>query len=261
MLYGHIFLVRQSCSRKNNSQRFTYPGTVTHRSLVLYGHIFLVRQSCSRKNGKSILQVPDTGTRVLDNTKPFLRSSIVSFWITPAGSKERKYHIFRQYWYTRNVLVFTNTGTFQYLGPEVYFFRKNNSQRLTYQGTHWSLVLYGHIFLVRQSRSRKNNAKRFTYQGTHWSLVLYGHIFLVRQSRSRKNNTQRFTYQGTVKHRSLALYRHIFLVRESCIGKNNAQRFTYKVHIDHWCFMDINFLLGNPAAGKTTLKGSLIQVP
>ena len=29
--------------------------------------------------GKSILQVPDTGTRVLDNTTPFLHSSIVSF--------------------------------------------------------------------------------------------------------------------------------------------------------------------------------------
>ena len=29
--------------------------------------------------GKSILQVPDTGTRVLDNTRPFLRSSIESF--------------------------------------------------------------------------------------------------------------------------------------------------------------------------------------
>ena len=70
---------------------------------------------------KSILQVPDTGTRVLDNTRPFLCSSIVSFWIIPAGSKERKYHVFRQYWYTKNVLVFTNTGTFQ-RGPEVYFF-------------------------------------------------------------------------------------------------------------------------------------------
>ena len=72
--------------------------------------------------GKSILQVPDTGTWVLGNTTPFLRSSIVSFWITPARSKEREYHIFRQYWYTRNVPVFTNTGTLQYLGPEVYFF-------------------------------------------------------------------------------------------------------------------------------------------
>ena len=72
--------------------------------------------------GKSKLQVPDTGTRVLDNTRPFLHSSIVSFWITPARSKECKYHIFRQYWYTRNVPVFNNTGTFQYLGPEVYFF-------------------------------------------------------------------------------------------------------------------------------------------
>ena len=73
--------------------------------------------------GKSILQVPDTGTPVLDNTRPFLRSSIVSFWITPACSKERIYHIFKQYWYTKNVPVFTNTGAFQYLGPEVYFFQ------------------------------------------------------------------------------------------------------------------------------------------
>ena len=32
-----------------------------------------------KKGGKSILQVPDTGTRVLDNTRPFLSSSIVSF--------------------------------------------------------------------------------------------------------------------------------------------------------------------------------------
>ena len=77
----------------------------------------------SKNLGKSILQVPDTGTRVLDNTRPFLRSSIVSFWITPARSIERKYHIFRQYWYTTNVPVFNNTGTFQYLGPEVYFFQ------------------------------------------------------------------------------------------------------------------------------------------
>ena len=73
--------------------------------------------------GKSILQVPDTGTRVLDNTRPFLHSSIVSFWITLACSKERKYHIFGQYRYTKNVPVLINTGTFQYLGPEVYFFR------------------------------------------------------------------------------------------------------------------------------------------
>ena len=71
--------------------------------------------------GKSIVQVPDTGTQVLDNTRPFLCSSIVSFWITLACSKERKYHIFGQYWYTKNVPVLTNTGTFQYLGPEVYF--------------------------------------------------------------------------------------------------------------------------------------------
>ena len=76
------------------------------------------------KFGKSIPQVPDTGTRVLDNTRPFLCSSIVSFWITPAHSKECKYHFFKQYRYTKNVPVFANTGTFQCLGLEVYFFRK-----------------------------------------------------------------------------------------------------------------------------------------
>ena len=73
--------------------------------------------------GKSIPQVPDTGTWVLDNTRPFLLPSIVSSWIAPAHSKERKYHIFRQYWYTKNVPVFTNTGTFQYLRPEVNFYQ------------------------------------------------------------------------------------------------------------------------------------------
>ena len=48
-----------------------------------------------------------------------LCSRIVSFWITLARSKENKYHIFWQY--CRNVPVFTNTGTFQYVGPQVYF--------------------------------------------------------------------------------------------------------------------------------------------
>ena len=38
------------------------------------------------QKGKRILQVPDTGTRVLDNAGPILRSSIVSFRITPARS-------------------------------------------------------------------------------------------------------------------------------------------------------------------------------
>ena len=42
----------------------------------------------------SVIQVPDTGTGVLDNTRSFMRSSIVSFWITLAHSKEHKYHIF-----------------------------------------------------------------------------------------------------------------------------------------------------------------------
>ena len=74
---------------------------------------------------KRVLQVTDTGREVLDNNGPFLHSSIVSFWIaiapssivsfwiTITRSKNRKYH-----WYTRNVPVFINTGTFQYLGPD-----------------------------------------------------------------------------------------------------------------------------------------------
>ena len=82
--------------------------------------------------GKSILQVPDTGTRVLDNTIPFLCSSIVSFGITLACSKESKHHIFGQYWHTKNVPVLTNTGTFQYLGPEVYFFPSMFSEPLNF---------------------------------------------------------------------------------------------------------------------------------
>ena len=72
-------------------------------------------------------QVPDTGTQVLDNAGPFLGSSIVSFWITLSPSKGHKYHIFKQYFYTRNVPVFTNIGTFQYLGPKVYFFNNNKN--------------------------------------------------------------------------------------------------------------------------------------
>ena len=76
------------------------------------------------KFGKSILWVPDTGTCVLDKTRPFLCPSIVGFWTALACSKERKYHIFMQYWYTGNVPVFAHTGTFQYLWPEVYFFPK-----------------------------------------------------------------------------------------------------------------------------------------
>ena len=41
----------------------------------------------AKQMGKSVLQVPDTGTRVLDNTRPFLHSSIVCFWMPPARLK------------------------------------------------------------------------------------------------------------------------------------------------------------------------------
>ena len=48
--------------------------------------------------GKGVPQDPDTGTRVLDNTRSFSCSSIASFWITLAHFKEPEYHIFWQYW-------------------------------------------------------------------------------------------------------------------------------------------------------------------
>ena len=86
-----------------------------------------------------------------DNTRPFLCSSIVSFWITPARSKERKYHIFKQYWYTRNVPVFTNTGMFQYLGPEVYFFQINTlSVVILWLPTFWSSKILWHPYFSFQ---------------------------------------------------------------------------------------------------------------
>ena len=41
--------------------------------------ILVFQAEAESLDGKSMLQVPDTGTRVLDNTRPFLRSSIGSF--------------------------------------------------------------------------------------------------------------------------------------------------------------------------------------
>ena len=45
------------------------------KNVKIAGKTYIIKTSA----GKSILQVPDTGTRVLDNTRPFLSSSIVSF--------------------------------------------------------------------------------------------------------------------------------------------------------------------------------------
>ena len=73
-----------------------------------------------KQNMENVLWVPDV---YMSNgsTRPFLHSSIVCFRITLAHSKEHKYHIFRQYWYTR--YVFTDDLDFQYLRPEVYLFQ------------------------------------------------------------------------------------------------------------------------------------------
>ena len=66
--------------------------------------------------------VLDTGIQVLVNTGPFLNFSIVCFRIAPAHSSGWKFHVFKQYWYTRNFPVFSNTAMFQYLLPDVDFF-------------------------------------------------------------------------------------------------------------------------------------------
>ena len=101
--------------------------------------------------GKSVLQGPDTGTWVLDNTRPLLRSSILNFWMPPAHSKECKYHIFRWYWYTKNVPVLTSTGTFHYLGPEVYLStvsittKFGNDPLKPYNHSHVTMSLIGCI--------------------------------------------------------------------------------------------------------------------
>ena len=91
-----------------------WPPTGRHSTKIIF-HIHVTF------DGKSILQVPDTCTRGFGNTRPRWHSIIVCFWMPPARCKECKYHIYGQYWYKKNVPVFTNTGTFQYLGPEVYF--------------------------------------------------------------------------------------------------------------------------------------------
>ena len=79
----------------------------------------------------------------------------VSFWMTPARSKWRKYHIFRQYWYTKNVPVFTNTGTFQYLGREVYFFLKQKTK----QNKAKKKKKHKHKQTNKQTNKNKTNTK------------------------------------------------------------------------------------------------------
>ena len=52
---------------------------VNHKKLQKMKNVLIKLAENFGTGGKSILQVPDTGTRVLDNTRPFLHSSIVSF--------------------------------------------------------------------------------------------------------------------------------------------------------------------------------------
>ena len=60
--------------------------------LIININITQFKKIAESEIGKSVLHVPDTATRVLDNTRPFfLCSSIMSFWITLARSKEHKY--------------------------------------------------------------------------------------------------------------------------------------------------------------------------
>ena len=74
--------------------------------------------------GKGILQGPDPGTGVLDNTRPFWHSSIRCFWMLPAHSKEHKYNVFGVLLHQKS--AFTNTGMFQYLGHGLSILKDNN---------------------------------------------------------------------------------------------------------------------------------------
>ena len=87
-----------------------------HISSVLY---CILKCTLKTHVGKSVLQVPETGTHVLDNTRQFyfLCSIIVSFWTTQV-LKNVNITFFGQYGYTRNVPVY-NTGPFQNLGHKV----------------------------------------------------------------------------------------------------------------------------------------------
>ena len=64
--------------------------------------------------GKCVSQVLDIATRILDNARPFLPSSIELLYNTTTSITIT----FLDKTYTpKNVPVFTNTGTLQYLGP------------------------------------------------------------------------------------------------------------------------------------------------
>ena len=70
---------------RNTILRFTLCKNKSFKSNKVWGYllkftpIYIKFTTQNKKVGKSILQVPDTGTRVLDNTRPFLCSSIASF--------------------------------------------------------------------------------------------------------------------------------------------------------------------------------------
>ena len=155
----HIFNLRTSCA--STLPIYGWDHAITSRlHQSCHGNMFVRYSWCvgnlltameaislktnKQKKGKGILQVPDTGTWVLDNTTPFWCSSIVCFWIPPTCSKERKYHYFGQFWYTRNVPIFTNTGTFQYLGPEVYVFKKKKLYELhkKFMACNWWILYH-----------------------------------------------------------------------------------------------------------------------
>ena len=134
-----------------------------------------IKHGLSMKHWKSILQVPDTGTRVLDNTRPFLRSSIVSFRITPAHSKERKYYIFRQYWYTKNVPVFTNTmywdvrssiWDLKYTFSEAFF---HKSYKNTHRPPRFESIYFRSDPIKGQRSSRGQSAFQMPYGYQIWS--------------------------------------------------------------------------------------------
>ena len=99
--------------------------------------------------------IPDTGTRVLANTRPFLHFSIISFWITPARSRERKYLIFRQYWNTKNIWDLKYTFSFWEFAKEKKKKKKKKKKKVlkNSKDTIFSVVNQKQKFLTGASQT------------------------------------------------------------------------------------------------------------
>ena len=122
------------------------------------GFVHLTHQNLSARALFCLNSLAKVNTQLLIYkyyTRPRVCSSFVSFWIILAHANEYEYHIFGQYWYTRNVPVFTKTRTFQYLqylGPN---HKPTFSTSMVWSWSNINLFLY----------------KQFKYNCSMWKRV------------------------------------------------------------------------------------------